>query len=178
MTSLFFLLSLCLAGADLCTIVYSLISGPQTFSDFFYIWKFAKKLFCAINVQYIYFLKMCLVWKYGEYNKSYERGSRKCHLEVLSIFIFGIVRLRVGRVAANFYPQLLKNRFLQPVYLLRIVIQLVEMLACLLPCSGGGGGGGQTNDLSHAAFTQARPNSAKIMAPRWRHDRAKSFPCE
>ena len=79
---------------------------------------------------------MCLVWKYGEYNKSYERGSRKCHLEVLSIFIFGIVRLRVGRVAADFYPQLLKNRFLQPVCLLRIVIQLVEMLACLLQCSG------------------------------------------
>ena len=79
---------------------------------------------------------MCLVWKYGEYNKSFERGSRKCHLEVLSIFIFGIVGLRVGRVAADFYPQLLKNRFLQPVCLLRIVIQLVEMLACLLPCSG------------------------------------------
>ena len=34
------------------------------------------------------------------------------------------------------YPQLLKNRFLQPVFLLRIVTQLVEMLACLLPCSG------------------------------------------
>ena len=79
---------------------------------------------------------MCLVWKYGEYNKSYERGSRKCHLEVLSIFIFGIVRLRVGRIAADFYPQPLKNRFLQPVCLLRIVTQLVEMLACLLPCSG------------------------------------------
>ena len=79
---------------------------------------------------------MCLVWKYGEYNKSYERGSRKCHLEVLSIYILGIVGLRVGRVAADFYPQLLKNRFLHPVCLLRIVIQLVEMLACLLPCSG------------------------------------------
>ena len=36
----------------------------------------------------------------------------------------------------------------------------------------------QTNDLSHAAFRQAWSNGMKIMAPRWRHDRAKSFPCE
>ena len=79
---------------------------------------------------------MCLVWKYGEYNKSYEHGSKKCPLEVLSIFTFGIVRWRVGKIAANFCPKLLKNRFLQPVYLLRIVTQLVEMLACFLPCSG------------------------------------------
>ena len=41
-----------------------------------------------------------------------------------------------GKVAADFYPQLLKNRLLQPVYLLRIVTQLVEMLACFLPCLG------------------------------------------
>ena len=33
--------------------------------------------------------------------------------------------------------------------------------------------GWQTNDISHAAFTQARWNGAKIMAPSWRHDRAK-----
>ena len=79
---------------------------------------------------------MCLVWKYGEYNKSYEHGSKKCPLEVLSIFTFGIIRWRVGKIAADFYPQLLKNRLLQPVYLLRIVTQLVEMLACFLPCSG------------------------------------------
>ena len=51
-------------------------------------------------------------------------------------FTFGIVGWCVGRIAADFYPQLLKNRFLQPVCLLRIVTQLVEMLACLLPCSG------------------------------------------
>ena len=38
--------------------------------------------------------------------------------------------------AADFYPQLLKNRLLQPAFLLRIVTQLVEMLACLLPSSG------------------------------------------
>ena len=36
----------------------------------------------------------------------------------------------------RFPPQLLKNSFLQPVCLLCIVTQLVEMLACLLPCSG------------------------------------------
>ena len=95
-----------------------------------------KKLFCAVNVLYIYFLNMCLVWKYGEYDKSYEHGSKKCPLEALSIFTFGIVRWRVGKVAANFYPQLLKSRLLQPIYLLRIVIQLVERLACFLPCSG------------------------------------------
>ena len=65
------------------------------------------------------------------------------------------------------------NRSLQPLYLLRIVtqLQLVEMLACFLPCSGW-----QTNDISHAAFTQACWNGAKIMAPRWRHDREKKFP--
>ena len=38
--------------------------------------------------------------------------------------------------------------------------------------------GWQTKDLSHAGFMQARPSGAKIMAPRWRHDRAKSFRCE
>ena len=52
------------------------------------------------------------------------------------IFTFGFVRWRVGKIAADFYPQPLKNRLLQPVYLLRIVTQLVEMLACVLPCSG------------------------------------------
>ena len=78
---------------------------------------------------------MCLVWKYGEYNKSFERESEKCHLEVLSIFPFGIVGWRVARIAADFYPQLLNNRFLQPVCLLCIVTQLVEMLAYLLPFS-------------------------------------------
>ena len=36
----------------------------------------------------------------------------------------------------------------------------------------------RTNGISQAAFTQARPNGSKIMAPRWRHVRAKSFPCE
>ena len=57
-------------------------------------------------------------------------------LEVLSIFTFGIIGWRVGKIAPDFYPRLLKNRLLQPVYLLRIVTQLVEMLACFLPCSG------------------------------------------
>ena len=79
---------------------------------------------------------MCLVLEYGEYKKSYERESKKCHLEVLSSFTFRIGRRRVGRIAADFYTWLLKNRFLQHVYLLRIVTQLVEILACLLPCSG------------------------------------------
>ena len=86
-------------------------------------------------------------------------------------FTFGILGRRVGRIAANFYPQLLKSKFLQPVCLLHIVTQLVEMRACLLPCSGW-----PTNVLSHAAFMQARPNGPKIMAPRWRHGRAKKFP--
>ena len=36
--------------------------------------------------------------------------------------------------------------------------------------------GWQTNDISHAAFTKARPNGAKIMAPRWRHVLRKKFP--
>ena len=48
---------------------------------------------------------------------------------------FGMVRWRFGKIASDFYPQLLKNGLLQPVYLLRIVTQLFEMLACLLPCS-------------------------------------------
>ena len=69
--------------------------------------------------------------------KSYERGTKKRPLEVWSIFTFGMVRWRFGKIAADFYPQLLKNRLLQPVYLLRIVTQLVKMLACLLPSSGG-----------------------------------------
>ena len=41
---------------------------------------------------------------------------------------FGIVRWRVGKLDADFYPQLLKNRLLQPVYLLYIVTQLPAML--------------------------------------------------
>ena len=50
-------------------------------------------------------------------------------------FYIWIVGWRVGRIPADFYPQLLNNRFLQPVCLLCIVTQLLEMLACLLPCS-------------------------------------------
>ena len=107
-------------------------------SNFFWflLHKVCEETVCAVNVLYIYFLKMCLVWKYGEYNKSYERRSKKCPSAVLSIFTFGIVGWRVGKIAADFYPQPLKNRLLQPVYLLRIVTQLVEMLAYVLPCSG------------------------------------------
>ena len=51
-------------------------------------------------------------------------------------FSFGIVGWCVGRNVAYFYPQLSKIRFLQPDCLLRIVTQLVEMLACPLLCSG------------------------------------------
>ena len=131
-----------------------------------------KRLFCAVNVLYIYFLKMYLIWKYGECNKSYEHGSKKCPLEVLSIFTFGIVRWRVRKIAADFYPQLLKNRLLQPVYLLRIVNDSLSKCWHAF-CHARGW---QTNDISHAAFTQARWNGAKIMAPRWRHDRAKVGP--
>ena len=54
----------------------------------------------------------------------------------MSIFTFGMVQWRFQKIAADFYPQLLKSRLLQPVYLLCIVTQLFEMLACLLPCSG------------------------------------------
>ena len=79
---------------------------------------------------------MCLVRKCGEYNKSYGHERKKCHLEVLSIFYIWNRRMACRKFAADFNPQLLKNKFLQPVCLLRIVIQLVEMLACLLPCLG------------------------------------------
>ena len=34
----------------------------------------------------------------------------------------------------------------------------------------------QTSDISRASLMLSRPNGAKIMAPRWRHARAKSFP--
>ena len=47
---------------------------------------------------------MCSVWEYGEYNKSYERESKKRHLKVLSIFAFAVVELPVGGIAADFYP--------------------------------------------------------------------------
>ena len=107
----------------------------------------------------------------GSITKVMNVEVKNVPLRFCPFFTFGIVGWRFGKIAADFYPQLLKNRLLQPVYLLRIVIQLVEMLACLLPCSGW-----QTNDISHAAFTQARWNGAKVMAPRWRHDRAKKFP--
>ena len=90
---------------------------------------------------YIHLLKS--VWFYGEYNKSYERGNRKCHLKVVSIFSFEIVGWRAGRIAAYYphslYPQILKNRLLQPVCLLRIVPHCLSKFwhaACLLPCSG------------------------------------------
>ena len=116
---------------------------------------------------------MCLVWQDGEYNKSFERESEKCHLEVLSIFTFGIVRWRVARIAADFYPQLLNNRFLQPVCLLCIVTQLVEMLACLLPCSR------VTNKwlLSrsfYAGLAKWRENNGAMMTSRSR----KKFPVQ
>ena len=126
------------------------------------------------NVRYIYFLKMWLVWKHGEYNKSYARGSRKCHLKVLSIiFSFGIARWCVGWIAADFYPQLLKNSFLQLVCLLCIATQLVKLLACLLPCSGVTG----KWHLSRSFYT-GPAKWREIMEPKWRHVCAKRFPCE
>ena len=48
---------------------------------------------------------------------------------------FGMVERPVGWIAADSYPQLFKNSFLQHVCLLRIVTQRVKMLAHLLPCS-------------------------------------------
>ena len=47
---------------------------------------------------------VCMVWEYGECNKSYERESKKCHLKVLSIFPFGMVEWPVRGIAADFYP--------------------------------------------------------------------------
>ena len=77
---------------------------------------------------------MCLVWKYGEYNKSCEHESKKCHLNVLSIFhlessggvweeslpIFTLGYSRTVSCSPSAFCALL---------------QLVEMLACLLLCS-------------------------------------------
>ena len=64
------------------------------------------------DVRYIYFLKMWLVWKYGEYNKSYERGSRKCHLKVLSIFFFIWNRRMMCRMnRCRFLPSASQEQF-------------------------------------------------------------------
>ena len=97
--------------------------------------KFCEKLFCAINVLYIYFLKKYLVCGYGEYDKSYEHESKKCHLKVLSIFFFWNGRTTTRMNHWRFLP-LAFNSFLQRVYLLRIATQRVKMLARLLPCLG------------------------------------------
>ena len=73
----------------------------------------------------------------GSIAKVLSVKVKKSHLKVVSIFSLGIVGRHVERTAVDFYThQLLKNSFLQPVCLLRVVTQLVEMLGCLLPCSG------------------------------------------
>ena len=77
-------------------------------------------------------------------------------------------RMACRKIAADFNPQLLKNRFLQPVCLLRIVTQLVKMLACLLPCSG----------VAEKLHLKCSFYAGPVKAPRWRHDHAKSFLCD
>ena len=95
-----------------------------------------KKLFCAVKVLYIYFLKCVWFENMESITKVMNVEVKNVPWRFCPIFTFGIVRWRVGKISADFYPQPLKNRLLQPVYLLRIVTQLVEMLACALPCSG------------------------------------------
>ena len=66
----------------------------------------------------------------GSITKVMSVEVENVHWRFCPFFTFGIVGWCVGRIAADFYPQLLKNRFLHPVCLPRIVTQLVEMLAC------------------------------------------------
>ena len=72
----------------------------------------------------------------GSITKDMSVEAENVNWRFCPFLSFEIVGWRVGRIAADLYPQLIKNSFLQPVCLLRIVTQLVEMLACLLPCSG------------------------------------------
>ena len=180
--SIHWLGKMCDVRSDLLTTVHSLISGPQTFSDFFYLNEILSRncsvqLMCYTST----FWKCILVWGYGEFNKSYEHECQKCHLKVLSIFSFGMVKRPVGWIAADFSPPPppfpFKNSSLQRVCLLRIVTQRVEVLESHAFCHAQGW---QANDISRAtlSLTLARPNGAKIMEPKWRHVRAKNFPSE
>ena len=130
-------------------------------------------MFCAIDVLYIYFLKMCLVWKYGEYNKSYVHGRRVCHLEGLSVFFIWSSWMTCRKNRCRFHPQLLKNSFRQRVCLLCIVIQLVNMLSCLLPCPGW-----PANDISHAAFYASPAKLHENIGAKMTSRSAKKFPVQ
>ena len=65
---------------------------------------FVEKLFCAINVRYTYFLKMCLVWEYGECNKSYECESKKMSHESFVHFSLWNGRMTCRRNHCRFLP--------------------------------------------------------------------------
>ena len=120
-----------------------------------------------------YFLKMYLVWGYGEYKQKLWAWKSKCHLKVLSIYSFGMIERPVGWTLpiSTLFP--FKNSFLQPVCLLRIVTQRAKCSHAFCHAQGW-----QANDISLATITLARPNGAKIKAQKWRHVCAKNFPSE
>ena len=91
----------------------------------------------------------------------------------LSIFTIGIVGWRVGKIAADSTLSYSRTGCCSPSTFYALSHSLSKCWHAFCHVRGW-----QTNDISHAAFTQARWNGAKIMAPRWRHDHAKSFPCE
>ena len=114
-------------------------------------------------------------WKYGKYNKSYERGSRNVTWQFCPFFHVessdGVSEeLLPGPISTLSYSRT-GSCSLSAFFALSHSVSQSWHAFCHARKW-------QTNDISHAAFTQARPNGAKIMAPRWHHAHTKSFPCE
>ena len=149
------------------SIVYSVISGPQTFLISSTEWKFVKKLFCAVNVLYIYFLKMCWFENMGSITKVMNVEVKMSLGGFVHFYIWNR-RIACRKNCCRFLPSATQEQVAAARLLLRIATQPVEKLHAFCHARGW-----QTNDMSHPAFTQARWNGAKIMAPRWRHDREK-----
>ena len=100
---------------------------------------------------------MYLVWGYGEYNKSYEHESQKCHLKVFSTFfpldwsnglsdeslpISTLFHSRIVSCSASAF------------YALSHGVSKCSHAFCHAQ-------GWQANDISQATLTLARPNGAK-----------------
>ena len=86
-------------------------------------------------------------------------------------FSFGIVQWRVRRIRLPILPSYSRTGSFGPSAFYALLHSLSKCWHVFCHAQGW-----QTNDISHAVFTQARPNGAKIMAPRWHHARAQSFP--
>ena len=96
---------------------------------------------------------------------------KKCHLKVLSIFSFGMVKRHVGWIAADFYPFPFKNSpcSASAFYALSHSVSKCSHAFCHAQ-------EWQANDISRATLRLARPNGAKNNGAKMTSDSRQKFP--